>query len=44
MNVVSEPPSVVLTNSGMTTLKLNVSVPTIAIITSGIHRSGIGRA
>jgi hypothetical protein len=28
------------TKSGITTAKLNVSVPTIVIIVSGIHRSG----
>ena len=32
-----------VTISGNTTLKLNASVPTIAIITSGIHSSGTPR-
>ena len=37
---VSSPPNVRVANSGSTTWKLNASVPMMAIITSGIQRSG----
>ena len=44
VNVASPPWNVRCTSSGMTTWKLKASVPTIAIMTSGIHSSGSRRA
>ena len=44
VNITSVEPRLWVTNSGMTTWKLNASVPTIAIITSGTHSSGTERA
>ena len=43
VKVASSPPNVRVANSGSTTWKLNASVPMIAIITSGIQRSGTVR-
>ena len=43
VNVVSSPWNVRFTSSGSTTWKLKASVPTMAIIASGIHRSGTRR-
>ena len=43
VNVVSSPWNVRFTSSGSTTWKLKASVPTMAIMTSGIHRSGTRR-
>ena len=44
MNVASVPRNVRVTNSGSTTEKLKANVPTMVIITSGIHSSGVRRA
>ena len=43
VKVVSDPCIVILANNGSTTEKLNANVPTIAIITNGVQRSGTDR-